>query len=58
MERTYHVYIAHGNNAASADFKATDEKSACQKAASLWDEPLRNLRAHPSSRCGERGCDG
>jgi len=58
MVERVHVYIARGPNAASADFDAVDLDDAKEHASTLWDEPTKNLTAHPTSECSKKGCTG
>jgi hypothetical protein len=55
----WHVYIARGQNAASAEFVALTAREAARLASELWDnEPVENLTAHPVVECPSRGCNG
>lgn len=51
-----HVYIARGNNAASAIILAVSVNDAKEQAAQMWNEPHQNLEAHVQTKCAKKGC--
>lgn len=54
--KRWHCYIAMGQWCAAADFDGPSKEEAKERAAKLWDEPVKHIAAHPTNECRSRGC--